>query len=456
MRPPAPWTILDVELGEALVDIQRPAGVGAIVLRFRLDGAVVGTSYQLPEAFPMAAAEVARLGADGAGLAVAALLAIGEGRVPAKRWQNVEGAISAIVEPDALNRLSRLIARRRAREVTVSGTIVVCTRGRPDQLRECLASIAAETAAGRETIVVDNGPDPATKAVVAAQPAVRYVAEPRPGLSRARNAGVAAASGDVVVFVDDDVRPEPGWVDPLLRAFDADDIDVVCGLVLPDAFDSDAQIGFEHDLGFGGMGFLPLIFDEEFRAGRDEDFRTYLRHGRGTAEMGASANLAVRRRRVIELGGFDVRIGPGAAGGCGDVREYWHRVLSAGGRIAYEPLSIVRHQHRRDFDALRRHASDYAFGATVANFVQFARGRNRIDLVRAFVHTPAWFAWRAAASPWRWWFGKPDRLLGAWIEGYLKALLHVGMIFTRREAGLEWPDRDEPRGGVDDPCPRPG
>ncbi|MFD2816573.1 glycosyltransferase family 2 protein [Paracoccus aerius] len=74
-------------------------------------------------------------------------------------------------------------------------------------------------AKGRDIVVVDNGPDPETEAVTRRNPGVRYVQEPRPGLSRARNAGIAVARGDVAVFVDDDVRPEPGWIEPLLAGF---------------------------------------------------------------------------------------------------------------------------------------------------------------------------------------------------------------------------------------------
>src|SRR5439155_14661343 len=90
-------------------------------------------------------------------------------------------------------------------EIAVSVVIPTCNR--PDDLRRCLAALQAQASARPiEAIVIDNRPGPgsATPAVVRDVPGVRRVEEPRPGLSYARNAGFAAATGDIFIAIDDD------------------------------------------------------------------------------------------------------------------------------------------------------------------------------------------------------------------------------------------------------------
>lgn len=89
-----------------------------------------------------------------------------------------------------------------------------------------------------ELIVVDNNSTDGTREIVerfaAADGRVRYVFEPRQGLSFARNAGIHAARASAVAFTDDDVRVERDWVKAILRAFDEyPQADVVGGRVLP-------------------------------------------------------------------------------------------------------------------------------------------------------------------------------------------------------------------------------
>ncbi|MFC9363772.1 glycosyltransferase family 2 protein, partial [Rhodococcus sp. NPDC057014] len=82
-------------------------------------------------------------------------------------------------------------------------TVVVCTRDRVDSLRIALDSILSLDHPGYEVIVVDNASrTDATQRYVAelGDPRVRVVTEPRPGLSRARNAGVRAATPELGAF----------------------------------------------------------------------------------------------------------------------------------------------------------------------------------------------------------------------------------------------------------------
>lgn len=105
-------------------------------------------------------------------------------------------------------------------------TVVIATRDRADLLRTSLERLAKQSAAGRfDVVVADNGSTDGTAAVIhAAAPLVRgvYVAEPNRG--KARNAGIAAADGRIVVFCDDDTLPPERFVAAHLEAHgDADD-----------------------------------------------------------------------------------------------------------------------------------------------------------------------------------------------------------------------------------------
>jgi GT2 family glycosyltransferase len=83
--------------------------------------------------------------------------------------------------------------------------ICICTRDRPAELAETLASLARSTLRPARVVVSDDGADPATRAVCDAAPlAVEHVAGPRRGLCANRNAAVARAAEDVVLFLDDD------------------------------------------------------------------------------------------------------------------------------------------------------------------------------------------------------------------------------------------------------------
>ncbi len=84
-------------------------------------------------------------------------------------------------------------------------SICVCTRNRPDELRRALASVIASNPAAHQIVVADDSDDDVTEAMVAlTDAAITYVRGPRAGLGANRNAAVAAADGDFLLFLDDD------------------------------------------------------------------------------------------------------------------------------------------------------------------------------------------------------------------------------------------------------------
>jgi len=96
-------------------------------------------------------------------------------------------------------------------------SVIVPTYDRPAALVRCLGSLILQRSARAfEIIVVDNHPQSGLTSAVAAQfPGVRWLQEPTPGVSHARNHGIAAAAGVVIVTTDDDVIAPPEWMERL-------------------------------------------------------------------------------------------------------------------------------------------------------------------------------------------------------------------------------------------------
>ncbi len=119
-------------------------------------------------------------------------------------------------------------------------SVVTPTYNRPAPLARALASLLAQRGFDDleiELIVVDNSPDAnARTAVEAARKETRfpllYISEPRAGVANARNAGVAAATGRWVAFLDDDEEADPGWLSALVSVARKTAADAVFGPVV--------------------------------------------------------------------------------------------------------------------------------------------------------------------------------------------------------------------------------
>lgn len=106
----------------------------------------------------------------------------------------------------------------------IEATVIIATRDRADFLRDCLACLARQTARGRfDVIVVDNGSTDSTPAVIAGAAAasngsVRGLSVAEANRGKARNAGLAAAAGRIIIFCDDDTLPPEQFVEAHLAA----------------------------------------------------------------------------------------------------------------------------------------------------------------------------------------------------------------------------------------------
>ncbi len=204
-----------------------------------------------------------------------------------------------------------------------TASIIIPTRARPAYLEVALTSIVPQAdAAGAEVLVIDDaGPSPAVRTLVEHLGA-RYESHPgQLGLNVARNTGVKCSTGELVMFVDDDVRVQPGWLGALLdAASEHPQVDVFTGPIEPRL-----------------EGPAPRS------CGREGPPITAL--DLGTSDTDApyawGANMAIRRAALERVGPFEVSLEHG-----GDEQEWQERLRTQtpGARILYVAGAAVEHR----------------------------------------------------------------------------------------------------------------
>lgn len=267
-------------------------------------------------------------------------------------------------------------------------SVVICSRDRAESLKRALRSVLALNYPEFEVVVVDNAPDaPGTRQAVdaVADGRVRYVAEPLPGLSRARNRGLSEASGEIIAFTDDDVEVDEAWLTRLANAFDSTArVGCVTGLVPTAELQTEAQAIFDASVNWS-RALERRIYDLDRNRGNDALYPYR------TGRLGTGANFAVSRAAAADTGPFDEALGAGSPAGGGEDLDYFFRLIDGGWAIAVEPSAIVWHYHRIDQAALQRQFFTYGSGAMaygVKHAVQPRHaagiiGRSAVGLLRA-------------------------------------------------------------------------
>jgi glycosyltransferase involved in cell wall biosynthesis len=211
-------------------------------------------------------------------------------------------------------------------------SVVICTYNRSFSLRQTLSSLADLDAGGLqgEILLVDNNSTDDTRAAAEAflprapLPA-RYLFEPRQGLSHARNTGIDAASGDIVIFTDDDVLLDRHWLHEIARAFVQAKPAALGGKIVPkwpDAPPSWLGPELHQFLGLLDHGDAPKLME--------------------TPELWG-ANLAIRAD-VFRTLRFQDKLG--RSGGKlynGEDTDLLRALLDRGERVLYWPSAVVQH-----------------------------------------------------------------------------------------------------------------
>ena len=244
-------------------------------------------------------------------------------------------------------------------------SVIIATHNRTQSLATCLDSLAELDYPHYEVVVVDNAPSNAETFALLQRdyPAVRYVRENIPGLAVAHNRGLAEARGDIVAFTDDDVRVDAQWLSALVAGFNASshnldgEVGCVTGMIVPAELETPAQVWLEQYGGFN-KGFELSVFDLH-RHRPESPLYPYT-----AGVFGSGANMAFKRKVLLELGGFDPALGAGSKGVGGDDLAAFFDVVSLGYALVYQPEALVFHWHRRDYAGLQRQAYGYGVGLT--------------------------------------------------------------------------------------------
>jgi cellulose synthase/poly-beta-1,6-N-acetylglucosamine synthase-like glycosyltransferase len=290
---------------------------------------------------------------------------------------------------------------------TPTCSVVICTRNRPQALDRCLQALAQLAYPHYEVLVVDNAPSDGRALEVARRWGARYLVEPAPGLSRARNSGARACSSEVIAFTDDDAVPEPLWLSRLAAQFRDPGVAAVTGRTVP-LFDG-AAVAISPDE-TADLGPKPIRLHRSQRLW----FERACFGG-----IGNGNNMAFRRQAFEWWRGFDERLGRGALVSSGEEHRAFAQLVESGCAVVYTPDAIVRHrvpqtpEERRD--QYLRSRSDLAAYAVYLLLVTRQRWRITRYLAEAAVGTRRTWRCRTEAVP-------PDivprlRLLRACVTG---------------------------------------
>jgi len=211
-------------------------------------------------------------------------------------------------------------------------SVIVCSYNGSRTIGETLATLENLAYDDYEVIVVDDGSTDQTSAI-ATRYKVKLFRTENNGLSAARNLGMNAASGDIVAYIDDDAYPDPHWL----------------------TFLASGLRDTEH-AGIGGPNIAPpgdgVVADCVANAPGGP---VHVLLSDRLAEHIPGCNMAYRRDKLLEIGGFDPRFR--VAGD--DVDVCW-RLQERGWTIGFAPAAVVWHHRRGSLRGYLKQQKGYA------------------------------------------------------------------------------------------------
>ena len=218
----------------------------------------------------------------------------------------------------------------------MDASIIVCTYNRAESLAGTLEALKAQQVApGRawEVIVVDNNSTVDTRETVTRWmddwPELCYEFEGQQGLSHARNRGIASARGAILLFTDDDVLPEPDWMETILQGM-AEHQAQACGGYIAPIWEASPPAWLTERF----HGFLAVRMDMR---------GPYVLTENDPPPYGA--NMAFRREAFEKVGVFDINRGrKGAVLASGEDGEMFERLQQAGLKTVWLPGARVHHK----------------------------------------------------------------------------------------------------------------
>ncbi len=362
-----PVRVLEIEISRPLPAVSTAGSVtgqpyGRAWALVRLHGEPLGLLEWVLDGEGLSAAEVARRIWSDLGREIAEHLRR-DGLSPAQALDGVAPSIAGLPGGRSSDATPLCVREReeRLREAPFA-SVVVATHNRPESLAATLDSLLAMDYPRFEVIVVDNAPSSSATADLIAQQysakGIRYTREDEPGLGRAHNRGLPEVRGSIVAFTDDDVLVDRYWLAEMVRGFEAaDNVGAVTGMIFPAELETPAQVWIEEYGGFS-KGLVRRVFD----LGQHRPESPLYPYTAGW--FGSGASMAFKTAALREMGGFDPSLGAGTLAMGGDDLAAFFEVVRRGYRLVYQPASILRHWHRREFAGLSRQAYGYGVGLT--------------------------------------------------------------------------------------------
>ncbi|KPK41738.1 MAG: hypothetical protein AMJ78_04625, partial [Omnitrophica WOR_2 bacterium SM23_29] len=173
-------------------------------------------------------------------------------------------------------------------------SVVICTYGRPEEAKRLLGELDKQGYRDFEAIVIFQGDKEdleKTKESVKTDYPIIFHYESSPNLPRARNIGIKFASGDIIIFLDDDVKPQDTLIGAHVANYADSTVGIVGGRILGEKYEEDvpdSKIGMVRRFdGFAHLGF-------------HKDVKREVMHVKG-------GNMSVKKSLAVDIGGFDER-----------------------------------------------------------------------------------------------------------------------------------------------------
>lgn len=200
-------------------------------------------------------------------------------------------------------------------------SVIICVYNGADRVWRAIESLAASAIRypDYEVIVVDDGSTDGTQKLLKEYDFVKLICAEHGGLSKARNLGAAAATGEIFAYTDDDCEVDPDWLYWIAKGYDEQDVDAMGGPNIPPApLDEDEAV----------VAAAPGAPSHVMLSDRD-------------AEHIPGCNLTVRRAAFEAIGGFSEVYHV-----AGDDVDFCWRLENAGFKIGFHGAAFVWHRRR--------------------------------------------------------------------------------------------------------------
>lgn len=223
-------------------------------------------------------------------------------------------------------------------------SVIIATLNRAESLNRCLGSLSRQRQRPYELVIVDNGSSDNTREIAASYSKslpIVYILEREQDVSTARNAGIKAATGDIIAFTDDDCTAEEDWIENIAARHESADSKIVGGMTLN---------GYPESLICRLWERIYVLWFNCVNVLTDGTRNGYYEFPKGPCLVKTllTNNISYRREIFDLAGGFK----PNTS--MNEDAELHYRLRSSGHAILYSPGLKVRHYYRKDAGSMAK------------------------------------------------------------------------------------------------------